>query len=159
VTAPGWIPVPEESDFPLENLPFGVVEPRSGTPRVVVRIGDHVLDLAAAGIAPELTAQPRLNELMASPRHHDVRRRAADVILGSAHPEWTFRVDDVEVLLPVAVGDFVDFYASIHHATNLGRILRPEGEPLLPNWRHLPVGYHGRAGTIVCGGCREGAPK
>jgi fumarylacetoacetase len=61
-------------------------------------------------------------------------------------------VNEVEALLPLAVADFVDFYCSLHHATNLGRILRPGGEPLLPNWRHLPVGYHGRSGTIVASG-------
>lgn len=147
-----WIDVADESDFPLENLPFGVVQPPDGDPRVVVRIGDSVLDLAAAGIAPELTAQPTLNALMASARGEELRERAGELLSGPARPDLLHAVSDVAVLLPVAVGDYVDFYSSLHHATNLGRIFRPEGAPLLPNWRYLPVGYHGRAGTIVVSG-------
>jgi fumarylacetoacetase len=138
------------ADFPIENLPFGVVRPRGGAPRVVVRIDDHVLDLAAAGIAPDLTDQPALNALLASGRGGEVRRQAGELL--SAAPRHLLDLDDVEVLLPVAVGDFVDFYSSRHHAENLGAILRPGTEPLLPNWRRLPVGYHGRSGTIVASG-------
>lgn len=161
-------------DFPIENLPFGVVRPRAGgDARVVVRIGDRLLDLAAAGIAPELTARPTINALLASGRGSEVRERAGELLSGSpvapvrsGHPKRSFSTGpddqngvqhtvalaDVDVLLPLAVGDFVDFYASEHHATNLGRIMRPGGEPLLPNWRRLPVGYHGRSGTMVVSG-------
>lgn len=140
----------DADDFPLENLPFGVVREPGALPRVVVRFGDHVLDLAAAGIAPELTLQPTLNVLMASGRGAEVRDRAGDLLAST--PRFLRELDDVEVMLPIAVGDFTDFYSSLHHATNLGRILRPGGEPLQPNWRHLPVGYHGRAGTVVVSG-------
>jgi len=152
-----WVDVPPASDFPIENLPFGVVRPRrdNGSGRaahVVVRIGDHVLELAAAGIAPELTAQPSLNALMAAGRGAEVRLRAAEVLTGAERGDWLHEVADVEVLMPIVVGDYVDFYSSIHHATNLGHIMRPESEPLLPNWRQLPVGYHGRAGTVVVSG-------
>ena len=149
--------VVDADDFPIENLPFGVVRPRSGSgegaARVVVRIGDSVLDLAAAGIEPELTAQPALNALLASGRGSEVRRRAGELL--SSHEDGggaLLPLAGVEVLLPVAVGDYVDFYSSIHHATNLGRLFRPDSDPLLPNWRCLPVGYHGRAGTIVVSG-------
>jgi fumarylacetoacetase len=144
-----WIPVRDDSDFPLENLPFGVVRTPLGAARVVVRIGDHVLDLPAAGIAPEITARGRLNALMASGRVREVRERAAEVLTGAARPELVHHVDAVDVRLPVRIGDFVDFYSSVHHAMNLGRIFRPEGDPLPANWRHLPAGYHGRSGTIV----------
>jgi fumarylacetoacetase len=154
-----WVPVADTSDFPFENLPFGIARPVGGSPRAVVRIGDHVLDLPAAGIAPELTAHATLNPLMASGRGSEVRERAADLLSGPARIELLHRVAEVEVLLPVWVGDFVDFYASLHHATNLGRIFRPEGEPLLPNWRHLPVGYHGRSGTIVVSGTPITRPR
>jgi fumarylacetoacetase len=147
-----WVDVRDESDFPLTNLPFGVVQPRGSDPRVVVRIGDSVLDLAAAGIAPELTAKPTLNALMASGRGKELRERAGELLQGAERRDLLHAVDHVAVLLPVAVGDYVDFYSSLHHATNLGRIFRPEGAPLLPNWRHLPVGYHGRGGTIVVSG-------
>ena len=121
-------------------------------PRVVVRIGDHVVDLAAAGIAPEVTALPTLNAVMETRRGREVRERAAELLDGPERDEVVLSLDDVEVMLPFAVGDYVDFYSSIHHATNLGSILRPGLEPLLPNWRQLPVGYHGRSGTVVVSG-------
>ncbi len=140
------------TDFPIENLPFGVVRPTEEPPRVVVRIDDRVFDLAAAGIAPELTAQPSLNALMASGRGSEVRDRAGELLSGSTRPDTLLALDDVEVMLPFAVGDYVDFYSSIHHATNLGRIMRPGVEPLLSNWKQLPVGYHGRSGTVVVSG-------
>jgi fumarylacetoacetase len=148
----GWIDVADDSDFSLANLPFGVVKPRGAESRVVVRIGDHVLDLAAAGIEPALTTQPTLNALMESGRGREVRDRAIDLLSGPERADLVTPVGDVEVTMPVAVGDYVDFYSSLDHATNVGRIFRPEGDPLLPNWRHLPVGYHGRSGTIVVSG-------
>ncbi len=154
-----WVSVDDGSDFPVENLPFGVVRPLGEPAHVGARIGDHVLDLPAAGIAPEVTAQSSLNALMASGRGREVRERAAAVLDGPARPELMHRVADVEVLLPVHVGDFVDFYSSIHHATNLGRIFRPEGDPLSPNWRQLPVGYHGRSSTIVVSGTPVTRPR
>ena len=138
------------ADFPIENLPFGVVRLPDGDRRVVVRIEDRVLDLAAAGIAPELTAATSLDPLLASGRGSEVRERAGEVLLRRTN--HLVPVDEVEVRLPFSVGDFVDFYSSLHHATNVGRILRPASEPLLPNWRQLPVGYHSRAGTVVVSG-------
>jgi fumarylacetoacetase len=159
VTRPTWIPVPPDSDFPLENLPFGVARPAHGSPRIVIRIGDHVLDLAAAGIVPDLTDRPTLNALMESGRGAEVRADAAEILTGPERHDAVHAVTDVEVLLPVQVGDYVDFYSSIHHATNVGRIFRPEGEALPPNWRYLPIGYHGRAGTIVVSGSRIARPS
>jgi fumarylacetoacetase len=149
VTSPD---VPAGSDFPLENLPFGVVRPRNGAARCVVRIGDHVLDLAEAGIAPELTSQPSLNAVMESGGGREIRERAGELLSGTVDPSLLLAVDEVDVRLPFFVGDYVDFYSSLHHATNLGMILRPGAEPLLPNWRQLPVGYHGRSGTVVVSG-------
>lgn len=150
-----WAPVPAETSFSMANLPFGVVRrhrPDDGDPRVVVRVGDHVLDLAAAGIEPALTAQPTLNRLMASGRGGEIRARAADVLNGPERGDWLRPVAECDVLLPISVGDYVDFYSSIYHATNLGRIMRPNAEPLLPNWRQLPVAYHGRSGTVMVSG-------
>ena len=148
-----WVAVPRDSDFPLENLPFGVARlTADAAPRVVVRIGDHVLDLGGAGIAPEVTERPTLNPLLEAWRGLEVRERAMELLAGPARADLVHEVDAVEVLMPIVVGDFVDFYSSIHHATNLGRILRPDSEPLLANWRQLPVGYHGRAGTVVVSG-------
>src|SRR6188474_1670621 len=106
-----WAPVPDGSDFPLENLPFGVFRPRDEEPRVGVRIGDHVLDLAAAGIAPDLTARPSLNALMASGRGGVVRDRAGEFLVDSERFDLLRPVDDVYVLLPVDVVDYVDFYS------------------------------------------------
>jgi fumarylacetoacetase len=148
-----WAAVPDDSDFPLENLPFGVVRlPGRTTPCVVTRIGDHVLDLSAADIEPDLCSAPSLNPLMAADAGRSVRRAAHALLTGPPQPQWLHPVDACEVLLPVEVGDYVDFYASEHHATNLGKMFRPDGDALLPNWKHLPVGYHGRAGSIVVSG-------
>lgn len=147
-----WVDVPAGSDFPIENLPFGVFRPRDAEPRVGVRIGDHVVDVAAAGIEPELAARPSLNALMASGHGGAVRERVGELLVGAEREDVVHHVDDVHVLLPVDVVDYVDFYSSLHHATNLGRILRPDSEPLLPNWRQLPVAYHGRSRTVVVSG-------
>lgn len=147
-----WAPVPEGSDFPIENLPFGVFRPRDEEPRVGVRIGDHVIDLVAAGLELDLTARPSLNTLMASGRGGSLRSRVEDFLVDQERLDLLHPIDDVQVLLPLDVVDFVDFYSSIHHASNVGRILRPDAEPLLPNWRHLPVAYHGRARTVVVSG-------
>ena len=147
-----WAPVPEGSDFPLENLPFGIFRPRDEEPRVGVRIGDHVVDLVAAGIDLDLTARPSLNLLMASGRGGALRDRVAELLIGPERPDVLVPIDEVFVLMPVEVVDYIDFYSSIHHATNMGRMMRPDGEPLLPNWRQLPVAYHGRARTVVPSG-------
>jgi fumarylacetoacetase len=139
-----------DDGFGLDHLPYGVFSPVGGTPRVGVRLGDAVLDLAAATGRPEFAA-PSLNALMAlGPAAWAATRVEARGLLedGAA----TIPLRDVELHLPIEVADYVDFYASLDHATNVGRIFRPDGEPLLPNWRHLPVGYHGRAGTVVASG-------
>jgi fumarylacetoacetase len=147
-----WVPVPDGSDFPLENLPFGIFRPRNEEARVGVRIGDHVLDVAAAGLDVELTARPSLNPLLASGRGGALRDRVSELLTGPERMDVLLPIDDVIVMLPIEVVDFIDFYSSLHHATNLGKILRPDAEPLLPNWRHLPVAYHGRSRTVVVSG-------
>ena len=162
MSAPGatrpetWVPVPEGSDFPLENLPFGIVRPRTSLPRPALRIGDHVVDLStltAAGLldipSAPLLHQSRLNALMASGLGPSIRQQVSELLGGTPEAraeEALVPVDEVDVLLPIDVGDYVDFYSSLHHAENLGRMIRPDADPILPNWRHLPVGYHGRSG-------------
>ncbi|TWS20970.1 fumarylacetoacetase [Tsukamurella asaccharolytica] len=149
--------MPAGSGFGVENLPYGVFRPTGARPRVGVRIGDHVLDLAAALDDP-VFAEPSLNGFLA--RGSTEWRRVRDEIVAlltdparaaegatALHP-----LADVTLLLPFEVADYVDFYASEHHATNLGRLFRPDSAALLPNWKHLPVGYHGRAGTVVASG-------
>jgi fumarylacetoacetase len=116
-----------------------------------VAIGDQVIDLAAL-FGDDVFAQPSLNAFLARGRstwaatRSELSRRLAEV------GPFLFPLADVRMHLPIEVADFVDFYSSLEHATNAGRILRPGEEPLKPNWRHLPVGYHGRSGTIVVSG-------
>ena len=125
------------------TLPLGIFSPPGEPPRVGARRGDRVLDLAAVG--PAVLSAPSLNALMAAGPE-----AWAEVAALDDAPE--FDLADVGLHLPFEVADYVDFYSSLEHATNLGRLFRPDVEPLLPNWRHLPVGYHGRAGTVVPSG-------
>jgi fumarylacetoacetase len=131
------IPIPEGSGFGLDNLPLGT----SVDGRVWVAVGDHAVDVGLTGplnrhLADWPARRTRLQEQLSTDRFDDV-----------AVPR-----SSLTMALPVAVGDYVDGYASIHHATNLGRRFRPDGDPLLPNWRHLPVAYHGRSSSIVVSG-------
>jgi fumarylacetoacetase len=128
-------------------LSFGVFV-RNRVPRLGWRCGDDVLDLAAAGV----TAAPTLEDLFAEGRREWELAAERAVAADEAGAEPRYPIAEVTLRLPFAVSDFVDFYASLEHATNMGRLLRPDTEPLLPNWRHLPVGYHGRAGAIVVSG-------
>jgi fumarylacetoacetase len=129
---------------------FGVFSRDGGEPRVGFRVGDGVLDLAALGLGPAFES-PSLNPFLALGRAawEDVISRAQELVAAGAD---LLPVAEVETRLPLEVGDYVDFYSSLEHATNVGRLFRPDREPLLPNWRHLPVGYHGRAGTLVVSG-------
>ncbi|HEX2577176.1 MAG TPA: fumarylacetoacetase [Aquihabitans sp.] len=153
-----WAPVPAGSGFGPANLPYGVATLPTGRTTVVARIGDAVLPVADALPEPQrhLVEAPTLNPFLAAGPAvwRDTRARLRDHLADRAVERPLVPVADVELLLPMAVGDYVDFYSSIHHATNLGRIFRPNGDALLPNWRHLPVGYHGRSATI----CVSGTP-
>ncbi|GAB2701324.1 fumarylacetoacetase [Nocardia thraciensis] len=147
------VEVPAGSLFGPENLPYGVFDPGEGTFRVGVRLGDSVLDLAVL-LEDSVFARPDLNAFLAQgpDRWREVRERIQRLVTDAVPDAAVHPLSSVRLRLPVQIGDYVDFYASIDHATNLGRLLRPNGEPLLPNWRHLPVGYHGRAGTVVVSG-------
>jgi fumarylacetoacetase len=129
-----------------------------GRPRVGVRIGDSVLDLPPLLDGEQVFAEPSLNAFMAQGRSRwsDVRSRITELLTGPRHRRDVeaalHPLSDVRLHLPFEVGDYVDFYASEHHAANVGRLLRPGTEPLMPNWKHLPVGYHGRSGTVVLSG-------
>src|SRR4051794_25320297 len=161
-----WVEGADGSGFGLENLPFGAVARRGGPARPAVRIGGHALilePLAAAGLLgdlpPGVLAGPVLNPFLelGRPVWSATRARIAE-LLRSGAPEREAAaaalvpLAEVQARLPVAIGDYVDFYSSIEHASNVGRIFRPDAEPLLPNWRHLPVGYHGRASSVVVSG-------
>jgi fumarylacetoacetase len=143
----------ENSLYGLENLPYGVFSPAGGAPRVGVRFGDDVVDLSVLLDDP-VFAMPSLNAFMAQgpARWTHVREQIADLLAGEIPEAAVHPVNDVQLHLPVEIADYVDFYASEHHASNLGRLFRPDAEPLMPNWKHLPVGYHGRSGTVVVSG-------
>ncbi|WP_194816290.1 fumarylacetoacetase [Nocardia sp. XZ_19_385] len=147
------IEVAQESQFGPDNLPYGVFASKHGPYRVGVRLGDSVIDLAVALDDP-IFAAASLNPFLAQgpQRWREVRERVRLLADNEIPDAAVHSLVDVDMKLPVQVGDYVDFYASIDHATNLGRLFRPDSEPLLPNWRHLPVGYHGRAGTVVVSG-------
>ncbi|MCE3555841.1 fumarylacetoacetase [Pseudonocardia sp. RS11V-5] len=151
------VEVPAGSPFGPENLPYGVFSVAGRAPRVGVRWGDSVVDLAVLlGDTGEdaVFAAPSLNPFMAQgpDRWAQVRERIAALVTGDVPDPALHPVRDVTLHLPFEVADYVDFYASEHHASNLGRLFRPDAEPLMPNWKHLPVGYHGRAGTVVVSG-------
>jgi len=176
-----FVPVVPESHFPLQNLPYGVGRPcAGGEPRVLTAIGEHVLDLAALqeagllrdckGLPEGVFARPTLNPFMALGRKvwTAVRSRLSKLL---AESEPTLRDDEAlttralrpasewELLLPVAIGDYTDFYSSREHATNVGTMFRGEDNALMPNWLHLPVGYHGRASSVVVSGTDLRRPR
>jgi fumarylacetoacetase len=135
--------------FGLDHLPYGVYSTQGSAPRVGVRYGGSVVDVAT--VRPQLD-RPTLNDFMAlgPGAWHDTRAEITELVEADALPAQP--LDSVALHLPFTVGDYVDFYASVDHASNVGRMFRPDAEPLLPNWKHLPVGYHGRGGTVVVSG-------
>lgn len=173
-----WVSYSEDTDFPIQNIPFGVAS-RDDEPKCCVsRIGDHVIDLAKLhmldafngillpprifdhdtlnpfiGLGKEITNIVRrrlINILAVDSPHHDLKR---------ASGEWLIPIELVRLHLPVEIGDYTDFYSSIEHATNVGTMFRDASNPLLPNWKHLPVGYHGRASSIFVSGHSFPRPK
>jgi len=158
-----WVPGADGSPFGPATLPYGVFSPPGGRPRVGVAIGDVVLDAGALAAADGLPAAaalaaPTLNPLLAlgPPGWEAVRswltERLCDPAARGPAAPLLHPLGDVSLHLPFEVADYVDFYSSEQHATNVGRIFRPDSEPLTPNWRHLPIGYHGRAGSVVVSG-------
>lgn len=166
-----WVHVPEHSDFPIQNLPFGVFRTPGLQPRLCTAIGEHIADLQVLsehgffddlGLPREVFRQPSLNAFMGlgKDKTRAVRNRLSE-ILDDDLDEWDaselaeyflHRQADVSMLLPVAVGDYTDFYSSREHATNVGTMFRGKENALMPNWLHLPVGYHGRASSIIPSG-------
>ena len=169
-----WVPGAGGTGFGIEHLPLGVIRARGGPPRMAARIGDHVLllpPLAAAGLLDMVAGGTEalrgaleartLNPLLelGRPAWSGLRARLTKLLAAGNREIADAGVEraliplaEAEVLLPVEVGDYVDFYSSIEHATNVGRLMRPGEEPLYPNWRHHPVGYHGRAASLVVSG-------
>jgi fumarylacetoacetase len=167
-----WIEVPKNSDFPIQNIPFGVFLTKENVVTVGTRIGDSAIDLGAlqqlgyfSGIelTDDMFMQDTLNDFISDGKKtwRLVRNRIAE-IFDENNPKLRdevkhrdiviFKMDEVEMQLPVLIGDYTDFYSSKEHATNIGKMIRDPENPLLPNWLHLPVGYHGRSSTIVPSG-------
>ncbi|GGL39659.1 fumarylacetoacetase [Nocardia jinanensis] len=147
------IDIPADSPFGIDNLPYGVFSTAGSAPRVGVRVADKVVDLSVV-LGDEVFARPSLNDFMAlGPQAWaSARARIAASVRGEVPAHAVADLADVAMHLPIEVADYVDFYASEQHATNLGRLFRPDSAPLMPNWKHLPVGYHGRAGTVIVSG-------
>ncbi|HEY0155847.1 MAG TPA: fumarylacetoacetase [Thermoanaerobaculia bacterium] len=141
------------TDFPIENLPFGVFR-RGGEAHICTAIEDRILDLHACareGLLDEPSLlEPVLNAFMAARKTLAVKQRIRE-LLQSGIDRHLVPMDGAEMLLPMRIGDYTDFYASVHHATNVGSMFRPDN-PLLPNYKWVPIGYHGRASSIVVSG-------
>jgi len=159
-----WLELPENTGFGPANLPYGVFSTPGSAPRTGIAVGDHVLDLAAVTGDPA-HASGSLNAFMAlgPAAWGQLREQVAEWLTESRHrrliePHLLPRAD-VHLHLPLEVADYVDFYSSLTHAENVGRIFRPGSAPLTPNWRHLPVGYHGRAGTVRVSGTPVMRPR
>jgi len=137
--------------FGIDHLPYGVFSVGGGQKRVGVRFEDTVVDVYAATGREEF-ASDSLNAFMGLGRAAWDATRAELTGLVERGDAPGRPLGEVDLHLPITVGDYVDFYCSLHHATNVGRIFRPDADALMPNWRHLPVGYHGRSGTVVPSG-------
>lgn len=165
------IPIPKDSDFSIHNLPWGIFSFPGESPRVGVAVGDHILDMSKVGelglfdFDATVFYEPILNPFMALGR--DVTSRARTQVQNWLFDEQGPLANNPDLFvdrlsatmhLPVHIGDYTDFYSSIEHATNVGKLFRDPENALLPNWRHLPVGYHGRSSSIVVSGTSVNRP-
>lgn len=164
-----WLKVSSDSDFPIQNIPFGVFLTKEHVVTIGTRIGDYAIDLGALQqlnyfegieLTDDMFMQDTLNDFISDGKKtwRAVRNRIAELFSESnetlqkneKHREFViFDIADVEMQLPVLIGDYTDFYSSKEHATNVGAMFRDPENALLPNWLHIPVGYHGRSSTIV----------
>ncbi len=167
-----WIPVPENSDFPIQNIPFGVFLTRDDIITIGTRIGDTAIDLGALHqlgyfegipLTDDIFLQDTLNDFISDGKKtwRLVRNRISEIFDinnpklrdNEEHKKIVlFSLDEIEMQLPVQIGDYTDFYSSKEHATNVGKMFRDPENALLPNWLHIPVGYHGRSSTIIPSG-------
>jgi len=170
-----WLSIAEDSDFSIHNLPFGVFSTSDKSPRLGVAIGDQIIDLVSAdqagvfanlNIPPAVLDRPYLNDLMGLGKivslqiRNRLQKQLCDTKSALASSAAVFVPQaNAKMHLPVQVGDYTDFYSSIEHATNVGKMFRDPENALLPNWKHIPVGYHGRASSIIVGGESIRRPK
>ena len=159
------IDIPNNSDFSIHNLPFGIFSTADRSPRAGVAVGEHILDLAALAehdvfdFNTAVFEKDVLNDFISLGK--DITKRVRkniqywlqdDYSVLAGKPELFVKQSDAQMHMPVYVGDYTDFYSSIEHATNVGKMFRDPENALLPNWKHIPVGYHGRASSIVVSG-------
>ncbi|WP_339609814.1 fumarylacetoacetase [uncultured Planktosalinus sp.] len=174
-----WLPVDKDSDFPIQNIPFGVFLTRDDVITVGTRIGDFAIDLGALHqlgyfdgieLTDDIFLQDTLNDFISDGKKtwRLVRNRIADIFdekntalkdNKEHHDRVIFTMDEIEMQLPVQVGDYTDFYSSKEHATNVGAMFRDPENALLPNWLHIPVGYHGRSSSIIPSGINVRRPN
>ena len=174
-----WIPVPEHSDFPIQNIPFGIIKIDGKSPRVASRIGDSIIDLFELYKLGCFESLPFdaidfdasfLNSLMKKGKLavRELRNSISSLFQSDnpllrdkmeVHGSFLHSLDSVEMLLPIQIGDYTDFYSSKEHATNVGVMFRDPANALLPNWLWIPVGYHGRASSVVVSGTPFHRPK
>lgn len=174
-----WVEVPKDSDFPIQNLPFGIFKTRYLSAVAGVAIGNHVLDLVylhengfldGLGLPPGIFNQRYLNDFMAlgKQKAREVRGRISDLLRFdldelknnvAAREIALIPMSEVQMMMPVRVPNYTDFYSSEEHATNVGTMFRDPKNALFPNWKHLPVGYHGRPSSIVVSGTSIHRPK
>ena len=174
-----WLTVEKDSDFPIQNIPFGVFLTKDDITTIGTRIGNYAIDLAALQqlgyfegipLTDDIFMQDSLNDFIADGRTtwRLVRNRIAEIFDmknqklkdNEAHKEIViFDINEIEMLLPVVIGDYTDFYSSKDHATNVGTMFRDPENALLPNWVHIPVGYHGRSSSIVVSGTKIRRPN
>ncbi|WP_424002629.1 fumarylacetoacetase [Maribacter sp. IgM3_T14_3] len=160
-----WVSVPEKSDFSIYNLPFGIFSVNDEAPKTGIAIGEQIVDLAAVSelglleVSASYFRKKTLNEFIALGKKitNKVRLDIQNLLISENsplknHQEVFVSQQDAKMHLPVHVGDYTDFYSSIEHATNVGKMFRDPENALLPNWKHIPVGYHGRASSIVVSG-------
>jgi len=167
-----WLEVQAQSDFPIQNIPFGVFITKDDIVTIGTRIGDYAIDLSALQmlgylkgieLTDDVFLQDNLNDFISSGKKtwRAVRNRIADIFdkadptlqNNAKHKEAViFKIEEVEMQLPVYIGDYTDFYSSREHATNVGKMFRDPANALLPNWLHIPVGYHGRSSTVIPSG-------
>nr|WP_100630134.1 fumarylacetoacetase [Algoriphagus formosus] len=173
-----WVEIPKNSDFTIYNLPFGIFKNKRLSPRVGIAIGDKIVDLSILDqegffsdlFLPEgIFLSEALNDLIAlgKTQTKKIRERVQELLLAdneklrdhSIRGKVMVNRKEAEMLLPVKIGDYTDFYSSMEHATNVGKMFRDPENALLPNWKHLPVGYHGRASSIIPSGVNIHRPK
>jgi len=174
-----WLDIPSDTDFPIQNIPFGVFLTRDDIVTIGTRIGDYAIDLGALHqlgyfdgipLTDDIFLQDTLNDFISDGKKtwRLVRNRIADVF-DANNPKLKdnqdhrntvlFTLDEIEMQLPVQVGDYTDFYSSKEHATNVGTMFRDPENALLPNWLHIPVGYHGRSSSIIPSGIPVHRPQ